>query len=148
MKRICSGCGEERDTVQDFSWKDKCRDIRQTRCKACQALVSKRHYESNKASYIARSHARDAVVIADNQKKLAAYLACHPCIDCGNADIRVLEFDHIRGTKSGNLSLMVKESHAWATIEAEIAKCEVRCANCHQIKTSERGGFWRSCFSL
>jgi hypothetical protein len=148
MKKICNCCGLERDAEQDFNWKDKQRGVRQTRCKACQSLVSKQHYENNKQVYMERSHARDAIVIADNQRELATYLGCHPCVDCGNNDIRVLEFDHVRGTKSGNISMMAKESRSWATIEAEIAKCEVRCANCHRIKTSERGSFWRSFFNL
>jgi hypothetical protein len=28
-------------------------------------------------------------------------------------------------------------------IEAEIAKCDVRCANCHRRRTCERAGWWR-----
>jgi hypothetical protein len=31
----------------------------------------------------------------------------------------------------------------WSTIAAEIAKCGVRCANCHRIQTIERGQWWR-----
>ncbi len=38
MKKICLGCGEERDAEQDFSWKYKERGIRRTRCKFCQSL--------------------------------------------------------------------------------------------------------------
>lgn len=95
---------------------------------------------------MARIHIRDAKVIENNQRKVAAYLARHPCVDCGQTDIRVLEFDHVHGTKAGNVSRMIGEGYSWSTIEAEIAKCEVRCANCHRIRTSERGGFWHVLF--
>ncbi len=145
MKKICTNCGEERDAEKDFSWKNKDRGIRNSRCKYCQSQVSKQHYQSNKQVYMARSHARDEVVLAENRHRLAAYLADHPCVDCGMTDIRVLEFDHVRGTKRGNIAMMLQRGRcSWATIEAEIAKCEVRCVNCHRIKTAERGGFWRS----
>lgn len=128
----------------DFSWKYKDRGIRNTKCKYCQSQVSKQHYQQHKQSYIVRSHARDEIVLRENRCKLAEYLACHPCADCGITDIRVLEFDHVRGEKKGNISVMIRNSCSWATIEAEIAKCEVGCVNCHRIKTAERGGFWRS----
>ena len=60
------------------------------------------------------------------------YLSSHPCVDCGLSDVRCLEFDHINGDKSFSLSDC--RSHSQVKIEAEIAKCEVRCANCHRIR--------------
>ena len=145
MKKICPGCGEERDAELDFNWKYRDRGIRNTRCKVCQSRVSKQHYKDNKQSYMARVRAREVLVIVDNQKRLAEYLACHPCIDCGQADVRVLEFDHVRGKKSASITRMLNGA-PWSAIEAEIAKCEVRCANCHRIKTLERGKWWRHLF--
>lgn len=57
------------------------------------------------------------------------------CVDCGNKNLNVLDFDHTRDK-------VVQLSHMWhrpfAEIDAEAAKCEVRCANCHRIKTIER----------
>ncbi len=146
MKKICPGCGQERDAEQDFNWRHKERGIRQTQCKYCQSQVSKQHYKNNKQSYFDRVRTREVLVIEDNQKRLVDYLRRHPCVDCGQTDIRVLEFDHVRGNKLNNIARMVGEGFSWSTIEAEIAKCEVRCANCHRIKTNERNGWWRHLF--
>lgn len=144
MQKKCFGCLQERDAEKDFNWKYKDRGIRNSRCKFCQSQVSKQHYENNKQDYMDRNLVCNPRIREDNQQRIAAYLANHPCIDCGKTDMRVLEFDHVCGKKSGNISKMVQTCYSWPTIEAEIAKCEVRCVNCHRIKTSERGGFWRN----
>ncbi len=148
MKKICTGCGVERDVEQVFTWKHKDRGIRHTRCKFCQSQVSKQHYKDNKQSYINRVRIREIQAIEDCQRKLAEYLAHHPCVDCGQTDIRVLEFDHVRGKKSDNISRMLGVGYSWATIEAEIAKCDVRCVNCHRIKTGIEDGSWRHLLDL
>jgi len=56
------------------------------------------------------------------------------CIDCGYAKHpAVLEFDHVQGQKL--FSLGSHGSRKMKDIVAEIAKCVVRCANCHREKT-------------
>ena len=45
---------------------------------------------------------------------LLDYLSAAPCVDCGERDPVVLDFDHVG---------------------PEIARCEVRCANCHRRRT-------------
>ena len=72
------------------------------------------------------------------------YLQGHPCVDCGEADPLVLEFDHVRGVKSGNISQMMAYCVSEARLLEEIAKCEVRCANCHRRVTAIRGGWYRA----
>lgn len=64
------------------------------------------------------------------------------CVDCGTKDIRVLEFDHVRGEKS--FSLSKPKLRSLAEIETEIAKCEVRCRNHHRVVTSERRSGFKS----
>jgi hypothetical protein len=59
------------------------------------------------------------------------------CVDCGNKDWRVLEFDHL-GDKESGVSRMIATNLSLGRIMAEIDKCEIRCANCHRIKTFER----------
>ncbi len=140
--RYCPKCQQPR-SIDNFSFKNKSRGIRHSQCKFCTSTISRAHYKNNKSAYITRAKVRTDLVIEENRERLFAYLSSHPCVDCGKTDIRVLEFDHVRGKKSGNISRMVGEGFSWQMIDAEIAKCEVRCANCHRIKTYERGKWWR-----
>lgn len=73
-----------------------------------------------------------------NRKIVEGYLKEHPCIDCGNTDLRVLDFDHVKGKKIGSISYGIKSSWPIEKLLTEIDKCEVRCANCHRIVTYER----------
>src|SRR5690242_1696470 len=118
MKKICSICKQERDAELDFQWRSRARGIRQTKCKYCQAEVSKAHYQNNKQMYLERSHNRNERILVENQQKVYEYLRTHPCVDCDNTDVRVLEFDHVHGKKSGNISKMVRLHYSWSTIAA------------------------------
>ena len=80
---------------------------------------------------------------AENKRKVYEYLTVHPCVDCGMTDVRVLEFDHVSGEKRANITRLLAQAIPWTGIEAEIARCEVRCANCHRLKTYERSESWR-----
>ena len=40
---------------------------------------------------------------------VANYFATHPCADCGESDPVVLTFDHVRDTKRGTVSDMVRD---------------------------------------
>lgn len=142
-KKICSGCGQERDVESDFAWKNKVKGTRQRWCRFCQAEANSRHYQNNKQIYLERALTRNVRVNTENKRRLYAYLSSHPCVDCGETDIRCLEFDHVRGNKTIDIARLLDHAISWPKIESEIAKCEVRCANCHRLKTMERGGWWR-----
>jgi hypothetical protein len=144
MKKICSSCGEERDAEKDFSWEYKHLGIRQSRCKYCQAELGRLHYQKDTQAYKERTRIRKNHILIENKTRLRIYLSNHPCVDCGETDIRVLEFDHILGQKAGKISDLLRQGFSWSTIETEIAKCKVRCANCHRIKTFERSSNWRT----
>ena len=87
---------------------------------------------------------RNRAYIARNVRHLWDYLLSHPCVDCGEADPVVLEFDHVRGNKVASLSNMAQRQFSIAKLDAEIAKCEVRCANCHKRKTAREQGWYAS----
>jgi hypothetical protein len=146
MKKVCNGCGEERDDEQDFNWKYKDRGIRHSRCKYCMSQASRLHYQNNKSSYLTRIHRRDKEELLINRQKLYSYLMEHPCVDCGKTDVRVLDLDHVQGVKRASIVRMMSTGCSWRTIEAEMEKCEVRCANCHRIRTGQTGNSWRNFF--
>jgi hypothetical protein len=61
------------------------------------------------------------------------------CIDCGYAaHAEALQFDHTGDDKKGNVSDLIRSDYSWATIVTEMNKCEVICANCHAVRTSQR----------
>ena len=84
----------------------------------------------------------EKVKLKDNIKisteYLSNYLDTHHCVDCGNSDKRVLDFDHVRGKKEFGISKARVCGFDLERIKEEIKKCEVRCSNCHRIVTFER----------
>jgi hypothetical protein len=57
------------------------------------------------------------------------------CVDCGLSDLVVLEFDHL-ADKKGSVPLLARRGASLARLKDEIAKCEIRCANCHRRRTA------------
>jgi hypothetical protein len=62
------------------------------------------------------------------------------CADCGYKDHpEALVFDHLPGSvKLLNVSQMSPRFRRREKLEAEVAKCEVVCANCHAVRTASR----------
>jgi hypothetical protein len=62
-----------------------------------------------------------------------------PCADCGvQYGYWVMHFDHVRGEKDFTISCHKNRSLSPRKLEAEIAKCDVVCANCHAERTYYR----------
>src|SRR5947209_1817076 len=142
MKR-CGRCGETK-SIDQFSFRKKAAGARHSICKVCHGVY--------RATYVARHgtaglHARiysHTVRYRErNRRFLNDYLSAHPCVDCGIADPIVLEFDHVSGSKRAALSAMAYSAATIETLRVEIAKCEVRCANCHRRRTAQSRGYWK-----
>jgi len=69
------------------------------------------------------------------KRKMMEFYKSNPCVDCGESDPRVLDFDHIN-TKRHNVSTLLRKEYSWDSIIQEAKQCEVRCANCHRKKTA------------
>ena len=109
--------------------------------KADQSACSKRHYEKNKAKIKARAKTHNKKTI-EQCRAFIEELKKQPRMDCKNSfPTQVMEFDHVRGVKTGNVSEMVIKCFSFKTIREEIEKCELVCANCHRIRTWMRRQF-------
>ena len=110
MKK-CKQCGEEKELTAFAVIKD-CIDGRRPLCRVCAKV---------------------------NDRSVINKLKHVPCIDCHVLfPPECMDFDHVRGEKLFNISIGVGTRKGIKTILAEIAKCEVVCANCHRIRTQRR----------
>ena len=101
-----------------------------------QREASRRHYERNREAMIAKSHEANKVARLRNKEYVWELKAKTPCADCGvQYPPYVMQFDHIIDEKRGNIADMVRKSLSLETIQTEIDKCEIVCANCHAERT-------------
>jgi len=122
----------------EFNLRDEANALPQWDCRDCQQQRGRDRYKRNKdqvknINRVAKLNSRE-----ENREYVYNYLYTHPCQDYGASDPRILTFDHVRGTKRGNISDMVNNGWSIDTIVAEIAKCEVVCFNCHMRRERNR----------
>ena len=141
MTRCCGRCGKTK-RVEDFAWRRRALGQRDNYCRSCRAAYKQEHYEANRERYIAAARRRKAAIVRERVAFLIAYFESHPCVECGEADPLVLEFDHLQD-KSFGIAKGLRDRN-WDDVLAEIEKCEVVCANCHRRRTARRGGFART----
>ena len=103
--------------------------------------ASRRHYAKHREKVIAKAKVYSKAAKNRIRTHINTHLKANPCVDCGETNIIVLEFDHIGDDKKFNISDAARLGYGMKKLKDEIAKCEVRCANCHRKKTYERGGW-------
>ncbi len=139
--RICTTCFVKKP-VEHFSVRDIRIGRRHRVCKMCHKTYRRKHYLRNKEKYIKKARRWNGKQRKSIEDFLFRYLSKHPCIDCGEGDVVVLDFDH-RYDKRMAITQMMKNCYALETIKKEIKKCEVRCANCHRRRTAIECGYWK-----
>lgn len=144
MKKCCR-CKKEKP-IHEFNFKVKAKGLRQYQCKECSRLYVRSHYERNKNYYLLKAHKRNEKIRKEIKIYIWEYLKGHPCVDCGEDDIIVLEFDHIKD-KTFTISSMGRDK-GLLEVQEEIKKCEVRCANCHRRKTAQQFGWHKKIMPL
>jgi hypothetical protein len=136
----CYRCGELKP-VTDFSWRRKAKGQRDTFCRPCRSACGKEHYAANRQRYIDQARAQKQRLARERTEYLIDYFKTHPCVDCGEGDPVVLEFDHLRD-KLFDIGRSLPDRN-WQSILDEIAKCEVVCRNCHRRREARRLGVVR-----
>jgi hypothetical protein len=134
--KICRGCDALRKR-EEFALKNAATGERHSQCKECGRRRAKDHYLANHAAYIERNRRNRPTQRRRNANIVLDYLLTHSCVQCGECDPVVLEFNHVDvRAKTGNVAELVRSGCSRKRLLDEIMKCEVLCANCHQRYTS------------
>jgi len=142
--RQCLTCGSTKPlNEENFVYRNKKLGQFTSYCRPCKTKYNNDHYTLHKAEYVPRRAVRNKNYRLHISQFLLSYLQEHPCVDCGEKDPVVLEFDHQRD-KVRSLCMMTAAGFSIEKIKTEIDKCEVRCANCHRRRTSQQRGWFRS----
>ena len=134
--RTCARC-RRLLPVSDFPLRRKDGTKRYGHCRDCKAAYQRQWYERNRERHIqAVNELRQAR--RRRNRRVMREAKARPCSDCGlTYRPYVMDFDHVRGDKAGNVSAMVS-SATTSDLLREIAKCDVVCSNCHRIRTHRR----------
>lgn len=128
-------CGRCRNDLPLSAFNNSSEFGRQGYCRECQRAW----YRAHRGQHVANVNANSKRYRDRYRAFVLEYLREHPCIDCGEPDRDVLEFDHVRG-KNRTVSRMT--TAPLELLIAEIELCEVRCVNCHMRRTADQFG-WR-----
>ncbi len=135
--KVCSKCRRAKP-VSEFTLNKSRKDGLQTSCKEChrdyvnQPYSRNREYYKDKAKTRRDSHREEMARVVREAKS-------QPCADCKNQfPYYVMDLDHVRGVKRGNVSTLVGWGGSMSELLEEIAKCEAVCSNCHRVRTHHR----------
>jgi hypothetical protein len=164
----CALCGEEDPIVLEFNHLDLATksgnisemiqagtSVRRLRLEIakCEVLCANCHQRHTIST--ARAHYKLALSTRAPSWRLAANrrnasialerLAAATCLDCRLADSLVLQFDHRPDEiKVKDIGWFISSGSALRHVIAEMAKCDVRCANCHRRRTATERGLFRA----
>ena len=145
--KVCTKCKEEK-SVEEFSFRWRAKNKRHPWCRPCTRIHNMDRYYANHSHYAKHHTMLTKNKRYEKMRKVLEYLQTHPCVDCGESDPIVLEFDHRDNTeKVRAVAQLITENCGLEKIFNEIEKCDVRCANCHRRKTAIKRGYARAILS-
>jgi hypothetical protein len=139
-KKWCPLCKKNK-SVRDFGVCKNRYDGLQSFCKPCKRDYDRRWWVTRSETQRDKKNELKRKRAKTNLQFVINYLKSHSCVDCGQSNPLVLEFDHC----SGNKEFSISESYTYSLdrIKKEISKCEVRCANCHRLRTVKQLGWYK-----
>lgn len=134
IKKFCTNCQTEKD-ISEFRPNKTKKDGYQHYCGECDRNFQQQWYRKNKERLVNKAKISNKRNNANMHIFMLDFLQGKSCLRCGEDNILVLEFDHLKDKKF-QLSSMANRSKN--QVIEEISKCQILCANCHKIKTHEQ----------
>jgi hypothetical protein len=138
---MCRVCGLSKANTE-FALRSKATGKRHHICRSCRSLYNREWWAKNRVVQMPRIKLSRQMRYREIEQRIWDHLFMPPGVDCGQADVAVLHFDHLRD-KVNEISTMFRRQRSWKAVLEEIAKCEVRCANCHARKTAREQGNYK-----
>lgn len=142
LEKTCRDCGLTKPVCEFPVQSSQRTHLLKPRCVECHRKYQVDNYHDKATLYREKQKQRAEAKREPARIYIRAYFEANPCVDCGNDDWRVLEFDHVRGVKLFNIG--DRMTAPLDVLIAEIEKCDSVCANCHKIRTYQRAGSWKS----
>lgn len=140
--RKCIRCTQWKDE-SEFNIRSQEKGYLQSVCKSCQQEQGRERYLNHTETVKEINRAARWKSRGDARRFIYEYLTGKVCVDCGESDITVLTFDHVRGEKKMNVADMVSHGYSLDTIRRELDKTDIVCFNCHMKREWRRRGFGR-----
>lgn len=134
--------------TRGYAWALVAEEI--AKCEVLCANCHQRHTIMSKAAHykLVESGRGPRWRLAANRRNAAFVLRrlrSAQCVECGVADPLVLQFDHRPGEiKVKDIGWYVSSGSRLGLLSDELAKCDVRCANCHRRRTAIERGWLRA----
>lgn len=124
--KICTICKKEK-SLEDYSWRNKLKNLRSRECKDCHKIIRNKYYENNKTEEKQRTKS-----FKISKRKWYTELKEKLSCPCGEKHIAVLQFHHLNPEeKDFEISLAIGKNWSKQRIIDEMKKCIILCANCH-----------------
>lgn len=139
VSKRCRRCRLLKDT-SEFHRSASRKGGRQSYCRACKKEIDKEHNRRNPR----RNYSRTREYRLRNLRWLDEYLRTRKCEweGCAVSDPDMLVFDHLNPQeKREHVTTMAHSSWGLKSIQEEVAKCRVLCANHHQKHTIQQFGY-------
>jgi len=142
--KMCNVCKRSLD-LSEFGRNSAKKDGLQTQCKLCRRAYQKVWYSQNQPVQAERVKKNRDKFTEEFKRVVWEILSKTPCMDCGETNPLVLEFDH-RDPSDKKFTIAESKSGrkiGMSGLQGELDKCDVVCSNCHRIRTQKFFGSWR-----
>lgn len=142
VMKTCSKCGLTKPLTEYHSISKANKSLRAS-CKDCGNSKSREYYSENREDLVKQGISNNKRNRLLKIERMYAFLLEHPCVECGETDPILLDFDHIDPTtKTSGVSELLIRNVGWERIQAEIDKCRILCVKCHRYHTARQKNWY------
>jgi hypothetical protein len=149
VMKTCSKCLGSK-VLEEFCLDKRSVDARAAECRVCHRERLNAYnpgYYARNVEFFAQRYKNDIVfnrqrnALMSARRRLKRYAETEqlkkvPCADCGLTFAPcVMDFDHRNRDQKVNNINRLSGMAPWVVVLEEIAKCEIRCARCHRLKS-------------